>query len=69
MKVLLLGSGAREHALARSLAADPDVEELHALPFPVPPGWVRDLDGSASTPTAFEHVYLGHFSTVRGETS
>lgn len=32
VKVLLLGSGAREHALARSLAADPDVEELHALP-------------------------------------
>jgi hypothetical protein len=40
-------------------------EELHALPFPVPPGWVRDLDGSASTPTVFEQVYLGHFSTVR----
>jgi phosphoribosylamine---glycine ligase len=32
VKVLLLGSGAREHALARSLAADPEVEELLALP-------------------------------------
>ncbi|SOC56243.1 phosphoribosylamine--glycine ligase [Ornithinimicrobium cerasi] len=32
MKVLLLGAGAREHALARSLAADPDVTELLALP-------------------------------------
>ena len=32
MRVLLLGSGGREHALARALAADPDVTELHAVP-------------------------------------
>ena len=32
MKVLLLGSGAREHALALSLSSDPAVEELLALP-------------------------------------
>ncbi|HWG60290.1 MAG TPA: phosphoribosylamine--glycine ligase [Streptosporangiaceae bacterium] len=32
MRVLLLGSGGREHALARSLAADPDVTDLHAAP-------------------------------------
>jgi phosphoribosylamine--glycine ligase len=32
VKVLVLGSGAREHALIRSLAADPDVTELHAAP-------------------------------------
>ncbi|HSN06820.1 MAG TPA: phosphoribosylamine--glycine ligase [Candidatus Angelobacter sp.] len=32
MKVLVLGSGAREHALVRSLAADPDVTDLHAAP-------------------------------------
>ena len=32
MRVLLLGSGGREHALARSLAADSDVKELHAAP-------------------------------------
>ncbi|MFN8168686.1 MAG: phosphoribosylamine--glycine ligase [Candidatus Nanopelagicales bacterium] len=32
MKVLVLGSGAREHALVRALASDPDVSELHAAP-------------------------------------
>lgn len=32
MKILLLGSGGREHALARSLAADPSVTALHAAP-------------------------------------
>jgi phosphoribosylamine---glycine ligase len=32
VRVLLLGSGGREHALARSLAADPEVTDLHAAP-------------------------------------
>ena len=32
MRILLLGSGGREHALARALAADRDVTELHAAP-------------------------------------
>ncbi len=32
MRVLLLGSGGREHALARALAADADVTDLHAAP-------------------------------------
>ena len=32
MRVLVLGSGGREHALARALASDPDVTELHAAP-------------------------------------
>jgi phosphoribosylamine--glycine ligase len=32
VRVLLLGSGGREHALARSLAADPAVTQLHAAP-------------------------------------
>ena len=32
MRVLLLGSGGREHALARALAADPGVTGVHAAP-------------------------------------
>ncbi len=32
MKVLLVGSGGREHALAWKLAQTPDLEELHAAP-------------------------------------
>lgn len=32
MKVLLIGSGGREHALASALSKDPIVEELHAAP-------------------------------------
>ncbi|HSS87843.1 MAG TPA: phosphoribosylamine--glycine ligase [Streptosporangiaceae bacterium] len=32
MRVLLLGSGGREHALARALAADADVSDLHVAP-------------------------------------
>ncbi len=32
MRVLVIGSGGREHALVRALAADPDVTSLHAAP-------------------------------------
>jgi phosphoribosylamine--glycine ligase len=32
VRVLVLGSGGREHALARALAADPDVTDLHVAP-------------------------------------
>ncbi|MDN5559909.1 MAG: phosphoribosylamine--glycine ligase, partial [Ruaniaceae bacterium] len=32
MNILLLGSGAREHAIARALAADPAPEALYAAP-------------------------------------
>jgi phosphoribosylamine---glycine ligase len=32
VRVLLLGSGGREHALARGLTADPDVTDLHVAP-------------------------------------
>ena len=32
MKVLLLGSGGREHALAWRLTQSPALEELHAAP-------------------------------------
>lgn len=32
MKILLIGSGGREHALAKGLLADPIVEELHCAP-------------------------------------
>ena len=32
VKVLVIGSGAREHALCRSLSLDPDVTALHCAP-------------------------------------
>ena len=32
MKILILGSGAREAALARALSTDPDVTDIHAAP-------------------------------------
>jgi phosphoribosylamine--glycine ligase len=32
LKVLLIGSGGREHALAKALRQDPELEELHAAP-------------------------------------
>ena len=32
MKVLVLGSGAREHALVRAMAADPEVDAIDAAP-------------------------------------
>ena len=32
MKTLVIGTGGREHALARALAADPGVSEVHAAP-------------------------------------
>ena len=32
MKVLVIGAGGREHALARALARDPHVDEVHAAP-------------------------------------
>ena len=42
MKVLVVGSGAREHALVRALAADPDVEKVVAAPGN--PGMARLAD-------------------------
>ncbi|GAA5143050.1 phosphoribosylamine--glycine ligase [Nocardioides marinquilinus] len=32
MRILVIGTGGREHALARALAADPDTTEVHAAP-------------------------------------
>jgi phosphoribosylamine--glycine ligase len=32
VRVLVIGSGGREHALARALARDPEVDDLHAAP-------------------------------------
>ncbi|HEX5188124.1 MAG TPA: phosphoribosylamine--glycine ligase, partial [Streptosporangiaceae bacterium] len=49
MRVLLLGSGGREHALARALAADSDVTELHAAPGN--PGIARHAELHDVSPT------------------
>lgn len=43
MKILIVGTGAREHALARALAQDPDVSHLHAAPGNPGIGEVADL--------------------------
>ncbi|WP_134772271.1 phosphoribosylamine--glycine ligase [Ornithinimicrobium flavum] len=53
MKVLLLGSGAREHALARALSLDPDVSEILALPGnPGLAQLTRCLPGDPTDPAA-----------------
>ena len=62
MKVLVLGSGAREHALVKALAADPEVDAVIAAPgnpgidataLCVP---VDILDGDAVAAVAREHA-------------
>ena len=49
MRVLILGSGGREHALARTLARDPGVTVLHAAPGN--PGIARIAETHTVTPT------------------
>lgn len=51
MRVLVLGSGGREHALARALAADPEVTALHAAPGNPGIGEIAELhDVTAADP-------------------
>lgn len=60
MKVLVIGSGAREHALCRSLSLDPDVTALHCAPGNAGIAEVAELhpvdalDGAAVTALATE---------------
>jgi phosphoribosylamine--glycine ligase len=69
VRVLILGSGGREHALARALAADPDVTSLHAAPgnpglteianvHPVDPTDLGQVTGLARS-TAADLVVVG----------
>ncbi|MGH3301457.1 MAG: phosphoribosylamine--glycine ligase [Streptosporangiaceae bacterium] len=52
MRVLVLGSGGREHALARGLARDGDVTHLHAAPGNPGIGEIAELhDVAATDPT------------------
>ncbi|MBB1039871.1 phosphoribosylamine--glycine ligase, partial [Dietzia sp. Cai40] len=52
MRILVIGSGAREHAILVALAADPAVTELHAAPGN--PGMVQATchDASVTDPSA-----------------
>ncbi len=50
MRVLILGSGGREHALARALSRDPGVTGLHVAPGN--PGTARDRGESRRRPAA-----------------
>ncbi|MET7712342.1 phosphoribosylamine--glycine ligase [Streptomyces sp. NPDC005407] len=69
MKVLVIGGGAREHALCRSLSLDPDVTALHCAPGNAGIGEVAQLhpvdalDGAAvarlATELAAELVVVG----------
>ena len=52
MRVLVIGSGGREHALARSLARDADVTELHAAPGNPGIGEIAELHDVAATDPA-----------------
>ena len=60
MKVLVIGTGAREHALCRALSLDPDVSELHCAPGNAGIGAVArlhpvdQLDGAAVAALAAE---------------
>jgi phosphoribosylamine---glycine ligase len=52
VRVLVLGSGGREHALARSLARDPGVTELHSAPGNPGIGELAELHQVAPTDPA-----------------
>ncbi len=52
MRVLVLGSGGREHALARALASDADVTELHAAPGNPGIGQLAELHDAEPTDPA-----------------
>ena len=52
MRVLVIGSGGREHALARALARDADVRELHAAPGNPGIGQIAELHAVTATEPA-----------------
>lgn len=62
MKVLVVGSGGREHALAWALSRDPEVHELYASPGN--PGIAELASCVPISPTSIEE--LGSFATERG---
>ena len=61
MKVLVIGSGAREHALVRALTLDPTVSAVIAAPGnPGTDTLARNLPVAAEDPQAVVDLARGH---------
>ena len=63
MKVLLIGAGGREHALAQALLRDPQLEELHVAPgnpgiAEIAPCYLIDIDDSQAVVSLATELFI-----------